>query len=112
MPMLVTIDEIEMGKRLAELRNEHGYDQKCVAKKLGVTPGTVCNWECGRRTPRVIHILMLAKLYGTDSNYILMGEKKRPARQPFGALIDGDELVHISFGPGEDVVYEHDTTKS
>lgn len=103
MPMLVTIDEFKMGKRLTELRNEHGYDQRYVAKKLGVTPGTVCNWECGRRTPRVIHVLMLAKLYGTDPNYILMGTTRKPFRQPFGKIIDGDELVRISVGPYGDL---------
>lgn len=106
MPMTVLIDETGIGKRLTELRNEHGYDQRYVAKKLGVTQGSVCNWECGRRIPRVIHILMLAKLYGTDPNYILVGEKKKPKRVPFGALIDGNELVHISFGLDEDVTYD------
>ena len=55
---------------------------------------------------------MIAKFYNTDPGYILIGEKKKPKRVPFGALIDGDELVRISFGPGEDVVYEHDTAKS
>lgn len=106
MPMTVLIDKAGIGKRLTELRHEHGYNQMYVAKKLGVTQASVCHWECGIRTPRVIRVLMLAKLYGVDPNYILVGEKKKPKRVPFGALIDGDELVHISFGLDEDVVYD------
>lgn len=103
---------IDIGKRLRELRVERGYQQKYVAKKIGVSPSNICNWEQGRYGLTLEHLIMIAKFYNTDPGYILVGEKKKPKRVPFGALIDGDELVHISFGPGEDVVYEHDTAKS
>lgn len=101
-------DLIDIGKRLRELRVEHGYQQKYVAKKIGVSPSNLCNWEQGRYGLTLEHLVAIAKFYNTDPGYILVGSKrkKRPARQPFGALIDGNELVHISFGLDEDVVYD------
>ena len=107
---------IEVGKKLRALRLEYGYSQMYVAKRVGVAQSNVCNWEYGRYGITVEHLISLAKLYGTDANYILMGttrkKTKKPKRVPFGALLDGDELLRISYGPGEDVTYEHVTAKS
>lgn len=112
---MATIDINGIAQRLRELREKHGYSQRFVARVLKVEQGSVCNWEHGRRVPTSAHVLMLAQLYYTDPNYILMGttkKSKKPKRVPFGALLDGDELLRISIGPEEDVVYEHVTAKS
>jgi transcriptional regulator with XRE-family HTH domain len=104
---------IEVGKRLRALRLEYGYSQMYVAKRVGVAQSNVCNWEYGRYGITVEHLISLAKLYETDVNYILTGKKSgRPKRVKTGKLIDGDELLRISYGPGEDVTYEHVTAKS
>ena len=113
---MATIDINGIAQRLRELREKHGYSQRFVARVLKVEQGSVCNWEHGRRVPTSAHVLMLAQLYYTDPNYILMGTKrkkasKKPQRVPFGALLDGDELLRIAWD-GEDIVYEHDTAKS
>lgn len=111
---MAIIDINGIAQRLRELREQHDYTQRFVARVLKVEQGSVCNWEHGRRIPTSEHVLMLAHLYNTDPNYILMGtkSKKKPKRVPFGALLDGDELLRISYGPGEDVTYEHVTAKS
>lgn len=97
---------IDIGKRLRELRVERGYQQKYVAKKIGVSPSNICNWEQGRYGLTLEHLIAIAKFYNTDPGYILVGEKKRPKRVPFGKLIDGDKVVRISLGYDEDVVYD------
>ena len=97
---------IDIGKRLRELRVERGYQQKYVAKKIGVSPSNICNWEQGRYGLTLEHLIAIAKFYNTDPGYILVGEKKKPKRVPFGKLIDGDEMVRISLGYDEDVVYD------
>ena len=99
-------DLIDIGKRLRELRVERGYQQKYVAKKIGVSPSNICHWEQGRYGLTLEHLIAIAKFYNTDPGYILVGEKKKPKRVPFGKLIDGDEMVRISLGYDEDVVYD------
>lgn len=46
---------------IKKLRLSLGLEQPEFAKEIGVTPGSVCGWEKGRRTPRLPKIrLMLA----------------------------------------------------
>lgn len=100
---------IEVGSRIKELRDEHGDTQVALAEKIGVRQCTVCQWEYGYYLPTIAHILALCKLYNSTPNYILMGEPKIE-RKPFGALIDGDELVRIVYD-GENVVCEKDEVR-
>lgn len=95
---------IEVGSRIRELRTEHGDNQVALAEKIGVSQCTISQWEYGYYLPTIAHILALCKLYNSTPNYILLGEPKIE-RKPFGALIDGDELLHIVYD-GENVVYE------
>lgn len=48
---------------LKELRESIGLTQLEVAFKLGITPGTVGNWERGASEPRFSQITALAELY-------------------------------------------------
>lgn len=44
------------------LRKELGFTHTQFAYHLGVTPGTVCNWENGRREPRLPKIRKMVEL--------------------------------------------------
>jgi transcriptional regulator with XRE-family HTH domain len=48
---------------LKELRESHALRQVDVAAKLRVAVQTVSDWERGAKTPRLVHIGDLAKLY-------------------------------------------------
>ena len=41
------MDVVEMGRFLAELRNEHGLTQAELGEQLGVTNKTISRWETG-----------------------------------------------------------------
>ena len=47
-----------------------GLTQKVAAAKIGVTRGTVCNWERGKTCPTVEQALKLSKVYRVDLDNI------------------------------------------
>lgn len=47
---------------LKKIRLERGLSQEDVAKKMQVTPATVCRWENGEFLPRADKLLALAKI--------------------------------------------------
>jgi DNA-binding transcriptional regulator YiaG len=49
----------ETPKLILKLRMSLGYDQGEFGNVIGVTGGTICNWERGRRWPKMIHIRAL-----------------------------------------------------
>ena len=58
-------------RKLAGLRVTNGFKQSDVAKKIGVSQGTVSLWERGEANPTLDKILLLAKLYGVTEQEIL-----------------------------------------
>lgn len=56
---------------IKELRENAGYSQSQLAKKLDVTRSSVNAWEMGLSTPTTPYIVQLAKLFHTTSDYIL-----------------------------------------
>ena len=56
---------------IKELRENAGYSQAQLAKKLDVTRSSVNAWEMGLSTPTTPYIVELAKLFHTTSDYIL-----------------------------------------
>lgn len=50
------------GAMIRKLREIHSYAIADFAEELGVTPGAVSQWECGRYTPRAEHQVAIARL--------------------------------------------------
>lgn len=59
--------------RLAELRLRRGLTQRDLAKKLGVSPGAVANWEAGLRMPRVPMLCKIAAVLDVTIDEMLHG---------------------------------------
>lgn len=57
-------------KRFKQLRNEHGYTQKHIAKIMGLGQGIVSDWENGRKKPGRENMEFLADLFNVDYDYI------------------------------------------
>lgn len=53
------------------LREEAGYSQAQLAKKLDVTRSSVNAWEMGLSTPTTHYVVELAKLFHTSTDYLL-----------------------------------------
>lgn len=60
-----------MSKVLKTLRQNAGVSQTDVMRALGYdTPQFISNWERGISLPPISKIKKLAKLYGTDADYL------------------------------------------
>lgn len=71
------MDNMEIGKRLYELRNSKNLTQKQEAEILGVTDKAISKWECGEALPSVDLLLKISQLYNCSMEEILTGEKKK-----------------------------------
>lgn len=47
---------------LKKMRLKRRLSQEDIAKKMGVTPATVCRWENGEFLPRADKLIVLAKV--------------------------------------------------
>ena len=68
------MDQIKIGKFIAERRKERGFLQKDIAAKLGISEKTVSKWECGNGLPEVIYMEPLCRILGITVNELLAGE--------------------------------------
>ena len=59
------------------LREEAGYSQAQLAKKLDVTRSSVNAWEMGLSTPTTHYVVELAKIFHVSTDYILGLESQR-----------------------------------
>lgn len=60
------LNRIEVGKRLRQLRQDHGYDYFYVCDNVGISRSALCMYECGYRIPRDEIKMKLSKLYGVS----------------------------------------------
>lgn len=72
-------------KRLKDLREDHDMYQKEVAKLLGISQQYYSEYEKGKRTIPVQHLITLAKHYNTSIDYIVgltdeINSKKKKAK--------------------------------
>ena len=68
------MDQIKIGKFIAERRKERGFLQKDIAARLGISEKTVSKWECGNGLPEVIYMEPLCQILGITVNELLSGE--------------------------------------
>lgn len=57
--------------KIRELREQAGYSQTQLAKKLDVTRSSVNAWEMGLSSPTTQYIVAMAKLFHVSADYIL-----------------------------------------
>ncbi len=60
-----------LGKRIKELRKQHGLTQEAFGKIINVTKVSVCCYENGTRTPTLDTLHKLSDYFGKDINYFL-----------------------------------------
>ncbi len=58
-------------KRIKDLREDHDMYQKDVAKLLGISQQYYSEYEKGKRTIPIQHLITLAKFYKTSIDYIV-----------------------------------------
>lgn len=68
------MNQIKIGKFIAERRKERGLLQKDIAARLGISEKTVSKWECGSGLPEVVYMEPLCRILGITVNELLAGE--------------------------------------
>lgn len=69
------MDQIKIGKFIAEMRKKQGLTQRQLAEQLNVTDKTISKWETGYRLPDVSLLLELSSVLDVDINELLAGEQ-------------------------------------
>lgn len=69
------MDQIKVGKFIAEMRKEKGITQKQLADQLGISDKTISKWECGNGMPEISMMIPLCNVLGMNVNELLSGEK-------------------------------------
>ncbi|MBQ8428882.1 MAG: helix-turn-helix transcriptional regulator [Clostridia bacterium] len=65
------MDMISIGKRIKEIRNEHGFSQQKFGALLSVSQDTVSLWEKGKSVPTTEFLIAIAKQFDISTDYIL-----------------------------------------
>ena len=60
--------------KIRELREQAGYSQSQLAKKLDVSRSSVNAWEMGLSTPTTQYIVAMTKIFHVSADYILNNE--------------------------------------
>lgn len=68
------MDQVKIGKFIAECRKEKGMTQAALAEKLGITDRAVSKWETGKSLPDASIMLDLCGILEIDVNELLTGE--------------------------------------
>lgn len=69
------MDQVKIGKFIAQLRAERGWTQRELAETLGISSKTVSKWECGRGLPEVSMLPEVCRVLGISINELLSGER-------------------------------------
>lgn len=69
------MDQIKIGRFIAETRKSHHLTQRQLADALAISDKTVSKWECGKGLPEISLMLPLCNALNITVNDLLSGEK-------------------------------------
>lgn len=81
--------------RIKELREEKGLSQKKLADSLGLSAGTVGNWESGIREPNFDTATKVADFFDVTVDYLLGNSD---VRNPETTIPTDDDIKFALFG--------------
>lgn len=69
------MDQVKIGKFIAQCRNEKNLTQEALGEKLCVTNKTISRWENGHYLPDIEMMQLLSKEFNISINELISGEK-------------------------------------
>ena len=69
------MDQVKIGKFIADERKAKGYTQKQLSELLGISDKTISKWECGNGFPEASLLLPLCNELEITVNELLTGER-------------------------------------
>ena len=73
------MDQIKIGKFIAQMRKDQGLTQRQLAELLSISDKTISKWECGKGLPEASLMLPLCEALHMSVNDLLTGEKVSPS---------------------------------
>lgn len=67
------MDQVKIGKFIAELRRKNGLTQEALGEKIGVTNKTISRWENGNYMPDIETLQLLAQEFHISIDELLSG---------------------------------------
>lgn len=86
---------IEIAKKLLQLRKEKGLSQEQLAQKLGISRQAVSKWERAEASPDTDNLIELAKLYDVSLDELLLHE---PSQKEENQATQEDENKYVHVG--------------
>lgn len=83
-----------IGERIKDLREQNGYTQTTLAKKLGLSRSAVNAWEMGISIPSTQYLVELSTLFHVSTDFIL-GISKDTEQQLDISFLDKEEKALI-----------------
>lgn len=65
------MDMIGIGKRIKEIRVEHGLSQQRFGELLSVSQDTISLWEKGKSVPTTEFLVAISQRFDVSTDYIL-----------------------------------------
>jgi len=69
------MNQVKIGKFIAELRHDENMTQDALGQKIGVTNKTISRWENGNYMPDIEILELLSKIFHVSINELLCGER-------------------------------------
>ncbi len=79
-----------LAEKISDLRKQAGWSQEELADKLEVSRQSVSKWEMAQSVPDMNRIIMMAKLFGVSTDYLLLDDMEAPSPKIYEG--DTDEL--------------------
>ncbi|WP_271396840.1 XRE family transcriptional regulator [Salinicoccus roseus] len=99
---------MDFNKKIKELRLKNGLNKVEMAKKIGVSEGTIRMWENGTNEPRMGMIEKISTIFGVSKNWLIgYGEEVTPTDDE----VDINFYGKVSAGNFEQVSIEDGTLK-
>lgn len=107
----ISMNQIRIGKFIAEMRKQQNLTQREFANALGISDKTVSKWECGNGMPELSFMQPICKILKIDLNELFSGEKladadyKKKAVENMLALINESEKMKKNIVGGKVLGY-------
>lgn len=69
---------MKLSEKIYDCRKKAGLSQEALAEQIGVSRQAVSKWETGDAVPEIGKLLLLAKLFGVTTDYLLSEEEPAP----------------------------------
>ena len=74
---------MNFSEKLKEIRKKEGISQEQLAEKIGVTRQAITKWETGKGLPDVENMVIIAEIFKTTIDELLMDSVKKAAPETF-----------------------------